>query len=126
MFHHQSLVSLNYGYGNFLNRYGDYVEKQTVYVAIPEPCIIYCNLFITGKIRNLTLEPPCCLRTDSVRRKFVERNSVLTVAKLLIINLLVQTIFHTKRIYVCSCCSSVPNLTSLKQWFFSYLQQTEN
>jgi hypothetical protein len=50
------------------------------------------------KIRNLTLEPPCFLRTDSVRRKFVERNSVFTVAIFIIINLLVQTIFHTKRI----------------------------
>jgi len=29
------------------------------------------------KNRNLTLEPPCCLRTDSVRCKFVECNSVL-------------------------------------------------
>jgi hypothetical protein len=26
-FHHQSFESLNYGYDNFLNRYGDYVEK---------------------------------------------------------------------------------------------------
>lgn len=46
LFHHQSFESLNYGYDNFLNRYGDYVEKWTVYVAISEPCIIYCNLFI--------------------------------------------------------------------------------
>ena len=27
LFYHQSCESLNYGYGNFLNRYGDYVEK---------------------------------------------------------------------------------------------------
>jgi hypothetical protein len=45
-FYHQSFDSLTYCCDKCLNRYGNYVKKYIAYVRIPNPCVIYYNLFI--------------------------------------------------------------------------------